>query len=309
MVRTARQTMALAELERNVGEVWGRNPVVSRTGGGLSALHQGVAVGMETRRDPRTYQWDGMSRGGDAGYPQVVLQYTLEGAGHYDDATGSHRCVPGTLFAAIVPGAHRYYLPASSGRWRFFFVMFRHEYVVGRIRKRQEAGMGGGISAVWRVDAESLLVSAMVRLVEGTVRRSFREGLDVERALFDLLIEYERVGHALLHPAEERDRLLADVRAYVGEHLGETIKVEDLAARHKLSRSAFTHYFVNRTGKTPAGLVGEIRLEEVSRRLVGTNQTLAEIARGAGLADANHLCKVFRRKFHTSPGAFRRQMR
>jgi transcriptional regulator GlxA family with amidase domain len=51
-----------------------------------------------------------------------------------------------------------------------------------------------------------------------------------------------------------------------------------------------------------------VRLQEVSRRLVHSKEKLEAIARATGFADANHLCKVFRRHRHLSPGEFRRQM-
>ena len=40
-----------------------------------------------------------------------------------------------------------------------------------------------------------------------------------------------------------------------------------------------------------------------------TDETLTTVADATGFADANHLCKAFKRRFHTSPGAFRRQLR
>ena len=53
----------------------------------------------------------------------------------------------------------------------------------------------------------------------------------------------------------------------------------------------------------------QVRLEEVACRLAQTDVTLAALASETGFADANHLCKVFRRYYHLSPGAFRKQMR
>lgn len=71
----------------------------------------------------------------------------------------------------------------------------------------------------------------------------------------------------------------------------------------------FSHYFRAVTGLPPARFVTQIRLEEVTRCLLETNHTLETIAAATGFADAKHLCKVFRRHYHLSPGAFRRQMR
>jgi transcriptional regulator GlxA family with amidase domain len=55
--------------------------------------------------------------------------------------------------------------------------------------------------------------------------------------------------------------------------------------------------------------MAQVRLEEVARQLVQTDATLATVASETGFADANHLCKAFRRHYHLSPGTFRKQMR
>jgi transcriptional regulator GlxA family with amidase domain len=47
----------------------------------------------------------------------------------------------------------------------------------------------------------------------------------------------------------------------------------------------------------------------VTRLLAGTDEKLETIARQTGFADANHLCKVFRRHLQVSPGEYRKQMR
>ena len=302
---SARQSPHLAELARSVEALW--TPAARREGtrpDGAYAFHQNIYAGIETRTDPKTYHWDGLTRRSDATHPQIVFQYTLDGCGEYADASGTRRLEPGMAFAAVIPGPHRYYLPASSARWHFFWIMFQHDYIARRIAARQkDAG------AVWNIDPESLLVATSLRLIESATRKTLHDPLDAERLLFEFLIEYERFGHALLHPVDAREKLLADVRGFVTSHLADQLDVAKLAARHQMSRSAYTHFFVDRTGKSPAAFVTELRLDEVSRRLLQTDQTLQTIAHDTGFADANHLCKVFRRKYHLSPGAFRKQMR
>jgi AraC-like DNA-binding protein len=63
------------------------------------------------------------------------------------------------------------------------------------------------------------------------------------------------------------------------------------------------------TGAAPAQFVQQVRLEEATRRLLHTDQTVAMIAQATGFANPNHFCRVFRQHFHLSPGAFRQQMR
>jgi len=87
------------------------------------------------------------------------------------------------------------------------------------------------------------------------------------------------------------------------------VAVTDLAQLSGMSRSHFSHSFRAATGMAPAQFIRQIRLEEATRRLLHTEQPIEAIARATGFANANHFCKVFRQRFHLSPGAFRRQMR
>ena len=93
-----------------------------------------VLSGLETRSDQESYQWDGERRGADPDHPQLLLQFSLAGRGFYSDSSGEHDMVPGTLFAAPIPSAHRYGLPDDSASWSFFYLLVSHPYVVCRLR-------------------------------------------------------------------------------------------------------------------------------------------------------------------------------
>jgi AraC-like DNA-binding protein len=123
------------------------------------------------------------------------------------------------------------------------------------------------------------------------------------------LIAYERHANENLYAPRLRDTLLNETRAYVLKRITSPIGIEELAAQRKMSRTHFTHFFRDKTGIPPAQFVTEVRLREAEQRLTRTDEKLSTIARACGFADANHLCKVFRRHYHISPGQFRRQNR
>jgi len=131
-----------------------------------------------------------------------------------------------------------------------------------------------------------------------------------ESLLFAFMLEYERFGHSLLHPAEARERLLKELRTEVLNGMrngGPT--VEQLAAKRKLSRSAFSHRFRHVTGSTPARFITDVKLGEVTRLLIKTDLKLSAIAELAGFADATHLGKVFRKRYSLTPDRYRNAMR
>ncbi len=268
----------------------------------LSSSGQYLSAGLEERPAGTAYHWDGLRRH-MASRPYVIFQYTLAGWGVYEENGESHRLTPGGTFAAQVPSAHVYRLPPESPGWTFFWLMFNHPHVVARLEQVKSAG-----SAVSEMDPEGLVAARLVRLFEGACLGGFRDEWAQEQALFEFLWEYERHEHGRRYALPARERLLEDVRREVMGTLDNAPDVAHLARSRGMSRSHFSHHFRAVTGLPPAQFVAQVRLEQVAQRLLATDHTLAVIAAATGFADANHLCKVFRRHYHLSPGAFRRQM-
>ena len=263
--------------------------------------------GLETRTQPERYHWDGLQRGADPTHPFVLFQVTLAGQGAFEDRrSAAERLICGRGFAAVIPSTHRYYLPEDSPEWTFFWIILRHPYLARRIGERQQA-MGGAASVLDLTPESPLLLSAISLLTD-----RFADSFAEESAIFQFLIAYERHVHTCLttlSDLSERERLLFALRRQVMEALSEPVAVINAARVEGMSRTQFSHYFKSMTGTAPAAYMAQIRLEEAARRLVQTDITLAALAEETGFADANHLCKAFRRHYHLSPGAFRRQMR
>ena len=267
-------------------------------------------AGIETRGVHEQYDWNGMRRGGDPKHPTLLLQITLSGAGRYIGADGGAVALGAdTGFFAVLPSTHRYLLPPDAGEaWHFFWVIVRHPYIVARIAARLlETG------TVWHFsdDAEFLAVREAAAFL--VCRADTRDPLDAEAALFTLLFAVERAARRKRHgdaaSVAARETLLAESRRFVQNHLAAPLGVPDLARARNMERSRFSHYFHAVTGETPARFIARVRLEAAAQELAQTDAPLADIAARTGFADANHLCRVFRRHYHISPGAYRKQLR
>lgn len=267
-----------------------------------------TVCGLETRVRGEVYYWDGLRRGADPLHPFVLFQVTLAGQGIYQARrSGKERLTVGRAFVAVVPSAHHYYLPDESPEWTFFWLILRHPYVARRIAERQQAT--GSAATVFDLRPESQLTRQAVSLLTESDADPFAE----EAAVFQFLMEYERHVYTGLdrsgQESEGPNTLLDTLRRQILEHIRTPVTVEEAARRQGMSRTRYSHHFKARTGISPAAFMAQVRLEEVARRLAQTDLPLAALAAEIGFADANHLCKAFRRHYHLSPGVFRKQMR
>lgn len=269
------------------------------------------ASGLERREPGEGYYWDGLRRRVDPKHPILLVQITLFGQGYWAGPDGVPVPLPaGWGFFGVIPSTHRYYLPAdAAGEWGFFWVMIRHPYVITRLAARlTETGTVWDFAGEEHTQAVRESAARLALLGE-----NIRDPFDAEAALFDFLFCVERAARAKRHGGAEtsatRDQLLLETRRFVESHLAAPIGVPDLAKAKNMERSRYSHYFRSVTGETPARFMTQVRLEAAARHLAESDDTLDTIAAQTGFADANHLCKVFRRHYHLSPGTYRKQLR
>jgi AraC-like DNA-binding protein len=258
--------------------------------------------GYERRRAGEPYYWDGSRHSASSNRSQVIFQYTLEGRGEYAEGGKLWAVGPGMGFAALLPSAFQYYLPEGSAQWTFFWFIVQHPFVSERIRalRREEAAV-----QTWKPGFPALESAAM--LFETACEGKLREVWTFEERLFSWLLETERELYHRRYPQDERQRLLDETRRILRERLQKPPSAAELADIHHQERTTFSRKFKATTGISPAAFVTEVRLEE-ALKLLRTDAKLDDVAASTGFADANHFCKVFRRHFHTSPGAYRRLM-
>lgn len=101
---------------------------------------------------------------------------------------------------------------------------------------------------------------------------------------------------------------LRKVFDYVQSHLGECIKVQDMARRAHLSEAHFAREFKNTLGETPLAYVTRCRVEQAQRLLKNSDLKVGEIADRVGLRNASHFAKVFREHVGVTPSRYRQGM-
>ncbi|WP_198156857.1 helix-turn-helix transcriptional regulator [Aquincola tertiaricarbonis] len=99
------------------------------------------------------------------------------------------------------------------------------------------------------------------------------------------------------------------VHNHICEHLGETIRVEQLAAAVQLSPFHFARMFKQSTGQSPHLYVLMQRVERAKALLTGTDTALIDVAANVGFRTQGHFTGVFHRYAGFTPRAFRLQAR
>ena len=82
-----------------------------------------------------------------------------------------------------------------------------------------------------------------------------------------------------------------------------------LAVLVNLSPSRFRHLFKQETGTTPAQYLRDLRLCKAEKMLRTTFLTIKQILKQVGIASNAHFVRDFRRKYGTTPTAYRRTIR
>ncbi len=136
--------------------------------------------------------------------------------------------------------------------------------------------------------------------------------MSIARAFSLLRVDAERSA-AAGEWRVERGQLVAwqvrRVKAFIEEHLSESIRVEGLSEVARLSAAHFSRAFKRSVGETPHAYIVRRRLTRARLLMLTTEAALCEVALVCGFADQAHFTKLFRNYTGMSPAAWRRERR
>ncbi len=107
--------------------------------------------------------------------------------------------------------------------------------------------------------------------------------------------------------AARPDLRLGVVLARMTRSLDTPVGNAELARAAGMSTRAFERAFLQEYGLPPQQYLKRLRLQNASRLLVETRESIAAIAQRCGFADQSHLTRAFRRVTGTTPGSYRHQ--
>jgi transcriptional regulator GlxA family with amidase domain len=98
---------------------------------------------------------------------------------------------------------------------------------------------------------------------------------------------------------------LAELQAWMADHLAEDLSVSALARRVAMSPRNFARIFSQSLKTTPARLVQRMRIEAARRRLEESEEGVKTIAAECGFGTAEAMRRAFLREVHVPPSAYR----
>ena len=257
------------------------------------------SAGFQEENKP-TYDWDGGSRG-NAEF--ALIQYTLSGRGRLRFQDRNVFVEPGQAMLLDFPRKLRYWIEEGE-RWEFLYVMLTGAEAVRGIRNVIEK-FGPVVTLGQNSPALERVTEACATALEGKIETPYRSS-ELAWAIVMGLESADVGGTSSLAPAVPG--FVLEVEKFCQLNLARPIGVDDMARVAKMSRFHFSRQFEKARGISPGRYLATLRLEEAMRLIAGSQFTVKKVAEQCGFGDANYFCKVFRKSFGVSPGAYRGQL-
>jgi AraC-like DNA-binding protein len=274
----------------------------------------------------------------EPGFPLAVLEYTAHGDGdrmHWHDhleiavvleGRGAflfgRRAIPaetGDIF--FIDNSQPHVALADPGvSLRLLLVLFRPELIAGPGCRELDLGYLAPFCVDERVASPRIrggsALAGEVAPVLHELRETWERHDPAERYLADAtlrralaLVNRDRGAcgkAAAVRAAADRREQIRPVLAYVDRHCRESITLDDVAEVVHVSPSRVRHVFKDVTGVSFKEYVTQVRVAEAKRLLLGTDLSVADIARAVSYTNLHQFYKVFYRSGAMSPGEYRR---
>lgn len=149
-------------------------------------------------------------------------------------------------------------------------------------------------------------LAPLIQRLEGTLAASGPGSLIESLSIFlDIVIRLARVGPARKTTLPRGQFLIGNAFRFIKGNYMRPITLEQMARAVHMSSRNFCRHFHVATGMTPTQYLTSYRLEQAKELLVDTLLSVDEVARRCGFCDGNYLSKLFRRKYRTTPRAYR----
>lgn len=254
-------------------------------------------IGEEIRDGKTPYRWAGAER---ACQSHCIFQYTLAGAGFFENADGCHE-VPrgyGFLCESDDPDVV-YHLPRNSGLqpWHFLYVGLHGRSAFDATRELLRHH-----GPIFRLDVNELCILRWRRLLDDAARAEDVDTLRLANELIETLVGVV-VGRVQESAAYQR---VNRVCAYIADHLQEPLSASSVACRFGICREHLGRLFKAEKGMSLHQYILREKTRKAFLMLMRPELTISEVGRALGYDEVAHFSRAFKRAAGLSPREARR---
>lgn len=119
--------------------------------------------------------------------------------------------------------------------------------------------------------------------------------------------DYEQLSTSAFAQAQgsSDSRRIKAVEEYINANYQRNVSLQELAGVVRMTPTAFSRFFHQRTGRTLSDYIIDVRLGRAARMLADTTMTIAEICYDCGFNNISNFNRLFKKKKGCSPKTFR----
>jgi len=147
-------------------------------------------------------------------------------------------------------------------------------------------------------------------LIDEALALTGMKGFDATLAFLHLLHslserEFTVLGDLDAEIRKSHSRRIGRVMDYSQKHLGETIRLSDVASLVDMSDSAFSHFFKKHTNLSYITYLNGLRISKACRELESTSMSVSEICWDCGFNNKSNFNRLFLQAKGMTPSAYR----
>ncbi|MCI2081565.1 MAG: AraC family transcriptional regulator [Bacteroidales bacterium] len=104
---------------------------------------------------------------------------------------------------------------------------------------------------------------------------------------------------------ESKSRRIEKICRYIEQNYMQEITLSDISGLVNMSESAASHFFKKRTGRSFITYLTDFRIGAVSRMLIETTRSIADIAYNCGFANLSNFNRIFKKYKNQTPAEYR----
>ncbi|OUP05537.1 hypothetical protein B5F35_17035 [Anaeromassilibacillus sp. An200] len=201
--------------------------------------------------------------------------------------------------AVIDCSKEQYYATYGDGPWRFFWMHFSGCAADSFVRM-----VNGG--ALRTADSDPARAAELFDQLDSMAHTPGRQtDLLLSLWIHQLLCELARTVEC--GPVSRHQAAMEEAASFLHAHLGEPIRVGDLAQKAGMSEFYFQRVFHEVMGQSPYDYLTRLRVERAKLLLLSSDHSVAEIAAMVGYSDARGLINSFKKREGCTPSCLRRK--